>query len=318
MLSTSKPTLIVHLIAYSLLGVIIGGLLLERGKLRSINPEHSGEIPSSEESVSLGVDSAPRRQTIPHVVQDLLDTSHHFEEHLEMIRNLPTDLTRSELDALFELLEEGVPAGVKPNVWSTLQNELMIALRQPRFEVADYHSRLIDLVQDRAGDPLIRDYAAQHLVLHLQQSDLSQETRSETIQALLAVLDGERELKQQVTGTTLMAFCDLHQTQPELLAPHLTAVSEAVSVLLDLEQPVSLSNRISAIQTAGRFRFTELLPSIQEMARSEVVNANFRLSSIAALGYYQEPADQEFLQTLVETDSVFRHAAEAALLKYNL
>lgn len=320
MTSPSKRALLPHLLAYSVLVGIIAWLLLDRGRHPASATQDGLRSHSLSASAPVEFAASPGRPAIPHVVAELLDPRLHFEEHLELIRTLPTDLTRSELDALFGLLEDGVPPGVKPHIWSTLQNELMMALRQPRFNVADYHSRLMTLMHDRAADPIVRDYAAQHLVLHLQHSGsiLPPETREQTIQSLLSVLGGQREKQQQVTGTTLMALCDLHQKQPHYLTPHLPALSEAVSVLLDLNQDVSLSNRISAIQSAGRFQFTELLPSIRQMARSETIDPNFRLSSIAALGYYHHPDDQEFLQSLAKSDTSFRHAAEAALLKFNL
>lgn len=300
----------------SLLG-LVAMLLIERSQLKKqvaskVDPQP--ELTQTKTPLQ-DVETKPSRRVVPHLVKELLDPALHFNEQIEAVRALPSDLTHAEFDALISLLREDIPRMVNPHVWSTLQNEIMEVLREPRFERTDYHTALIAIMEDREADPVMRDYAAQHLALYVSDlgSTLPPTTVEETISSLISILDGKRELKQQVTGTTLMALCQMSEKSPEHLEKARPAISEAVLNLLDLDQDVSLSNRISAIQSAGRLHITEALPAVREMAHRDDIEPNYRLSSIAALGYYLDPDDEDFLQELALSTSRFRHAAEAAL-----
>lgn len=262
--------------------------------------------------------ASPLTKRNPHLVRTLIDPTKHLDEQIEAIRALPADLTAGEFQALIDLLYDDVPATIDAATWSTLQNEIMEVLRHRRFDIKEYPTAIAGILSDKEASPIMRDYAAQHLTLYLSDraQKLSVETINQSLSSLIAVLEGNREAGQQVTGTTLMALCDLNQRQPQLLQAHRESLNQSVLHLLDLEQPVTLSNRVSAIQAAGRLQLKEALPQIREMAQDPDLKPTFRLSSIAALGYYAQPQDQPLLEEIAQGASRFRFAAQTALKNF--
>ena len=258
------------------------------------------------------------RSRTPYLVNTLIDPSLHLDEQIEAIRALPTDLTDGEFQALVALLKDEVPSTMSASVWSTLQNEIMEVLRHRRFNLSQYPQAIAGILSDREASPIMRDYAAQHLSLYLSDraSSLEETVIDSSLNSLLTVLNGSREAEQQVTGTTLMALCDLNEKQSQLLQSHRPAINQAVLKLLDFNHPVTFSNRISALQAAGRLKVTEALPQVRQMATSEEIKPSYRLSAIAALGYYAQAEDQSLLEEVAQGDSKFRFAAQTALKNF--
>lgn len=301
------------------LSLLILGMLAAIVWLVSLR--HDGEAGAPGEEVEprpLKLKNSKEQGRTPHLVNNLIDPSKHLDEQIEAIRALPSDLTEGEFQALMDLLYDEVPRTMEGATWSTIQNEIMEVLRQRRFKISDYPTALAGILSDKEADPIMRDYAAQHLTLYLSEraSTLSTETISRSLDSLITILSGSREASQQVTGTTLMALCDLNQKEPDLLNEHRSQLSEAVQHLLNFEHHATLSNRISAIQAAGRLQLEEALPQIRQMAQSEDLKPTFKLSSIAALGYYADPTDQDFLAQLAQGQSRYRFAAQTALKKF--
>lgn len=271
---------------------------------------------SSSQSAELVKRELPQRT--PYLVKTLIDPSKHLDEQIEAVRALPSDLTEGEFEALIAILYEEVPETMDTARWSTIQNEIMEVLRQRRFNLDEYSSAIAGILGDREANPIMRDYAAQHLTRYLTDrgTSLSPEITEQTMKALIAILDGEREASQQVAGTTLMALCDLNRRQPDLLKSYRPQLSSAIQRLLNPESQVTLSNRVSAIQAAGRLQLAEVLPQIRTMAQSDTIKPTFKLSSIAALGYYASPQDQAFLEQLAQGQTRFRFAAQTALKNF--
>jgi len=265
--------------------------------------------PQSERSIKL---------LTQYVVRQLIDASKHLSEQIEAIRSLPADLTEEEYAALIDLLHQSSPNGVRPNTWTTLQNEIMEVLRSDRFDWKGYAPAMAEILLDKGADPIMRDYAAQHLVLYLgdHAKTLSKDQLDQSFDALLAVLQGNREARHQVIGTTLMALCNLNTRHSQLLDSHRPVLAQTIKDLLGNDKSITMSNQIAAIQAAGRLRFEETLPMIRQFAKGEAPNASARLSSIAALGYFADPTDKSFLENLANSQSKLRFAAKTALKKY--
>ena len=297
-------------VTFSVLVAAIIYLVVDRGE-----EEASADLRSERKEAAAPTMS---RSRTPYLVNTLIDPSLHLDEQIEAIRALPTDLTDGEFQALIALLKDDVPSTMNESVWSTLQNEIMEVLRHRRFNLSQYPQAIAGILSDREASPIMRDYAAQHLSLYLSDraSSLEETVIHSSLNSLLTVLNGSREAEQQVTGTTLMALCDLNEKQSQLLQSHRPAIDQAVLKLLDFNHPVTFSNRISALQAAGRLKVTEALPQVRQMATSEEIKHSYRLSAIAALGYYAEAEDQSFLEEVAQGDSKFRFAAQTALKNF--
>ena len=261
------------------------------------------------------------RQTTPHLVRTLIDPTLHLEAQIEAIRSLPADLTEEEFQALLDLIQQPSPDRQQPHRWSTLQNELMEVLRADRYaHWQGYLPSMVGLVTNIHIDPIVRDYAAQHLVLYLndRSHQLSGEQRALGLKSLLKPLTTPRDQSSQVVGTILLALCDLHRNRPALVAPYRNQIAQATTDLLQPNRAVSFSNQISALQTAGRLQLPDLHSTVQAIAKGNpntTQRDTLRLSAVAALGYYRDPADRPFLTELSRSNSPLRYAAQAALVR---
>ena len=277
--------------------------------------------PSSSEATSnleLKTSNSSRSE-IPHLVKTLIDPTKHLEEQIEAVRALPADLTTSEFEALIDLLYQDPPETLSPELWSTIQNEVMEVLRRPRFALDQYPQAMAKLLTDRSASPIMRDYAAQHLALMLRErsEELPKELRSDSVSSLISILStNTRDSSHQVTGTTLMALCNLNKKKPALLKDHRQELNRAVLSMLADSTEVTFSNRIAAIQAAGRLNVAEALPKIREMAMKPQSKQSYRLSSIAALGYYADPKDRPALEALAKGQTKLRFAAQSALKNF--
>lgn len=262
--------------------------------------------------------AASHKPPVPHLVRQLADPSKHLSEQIEAVRGLPDDLTPEEYTALLDIIHQASPPNLDSGRWYTLQNEIMEVLRQPRFEWDGYTGAMAGLVSDRNADPVMRDYAAQHLALHLGErgDELPRERIDQGMNAFLGVLKGGREAHEQVAGTTLMALCDLNTRRPDLIEPHRAALGETIVALVSGERSASMSNQVAAIQAAGRMNFPETLPDIRRFASGGAPNPSVELSSIAALGYFADPVDKSFLVELAQGSGRLRFAAQTALRNF--
>ncbi|MGE9271389.1 MAG: hypothetical protein ACQKBU_11355, partial [Verrucomicrobiales bacterium] len=186
-----------------------------------LKPERGGTGDQERPQVrsSSGVSSPDRSDPTPHLIRKLTDPALHQQDQIEAVRALPSDLTEGEYAALMGLLRRPAPSKVNPGSWYVLLNEVMEVLRDSRFQWEGYSEAMSALVTDRHVDPVIRDYASQHLAQYLSDRGevLSKEKLESGMEAFLTVLLGERESFQPVAGTTLMALCDLNENRAEMV-----------------------------------------------------------------------------------------------------
>jgi hypothetical protein len=281
-------------------------------------PTHTENAPSRSRPPARSAARPP--SPAPILIRKLSDPSLHDAERISAIRDLPSDLSNEENQALIDLLRQPAPAGIGISDWYMVLNEIMEVLRQPRFVWPGYGEAMAGLTTDRHVDPVVRDYSAQHLALYLADQAQTRQAASfrPGMDAFMSVLRGEREAHEEVTGTILMALCDLKSKRPaEDFAAYDQAIALVVTDFVTGTRPASRSNRISAIQAAGRMGYREALPTIREFARDGAPDPSLRLSSIAALGYFHDPADRQFLQQLAGSDDSLRFAAAEALKNFN-
>jgi len=259
-----------------------------------------------------------RAPVVPSLVRRITDPSLHRATRIEAIRELPSDLSREELAALEDLFRQPPPADMSAAAWYVVINELMTVLAQPRLAWHDYGTVMSGLLSDRHLDPVIRDYAAQNLMTWLRgpvAAGLSEEQRIALLRSYLPVMEGTREAYEPVLGTSLMMICDLRDNcGEEALEPIRVSIEPVICGYVDGTVAASLANRISAIQAAGRIGIKPALPKVRTLARDSGTEPSIRLSCVAALGYFGDPADRPFLEELATGGSRLRFAAQQALL----
>ena len=304
-----KRTLITILATLLLAGVAFMVL-----RTRSLSESQASVPPAfNGEGAEVSRTTVPDTSPVPVLVRKLSEPALHLEDRIQAVRALPSDLSEKESNSLMDLLREPAPAGINSGDWYVMQNEIMEVMRQPRFAWNGFGSAMEALVVDRHVDPVVRDYAAQHLTLYLA-GEPKEGSLSDGMNAFLTVLRGEREAHEDVAGTTLMALCDLHsQRPPAELAPYKEELGKIITSYADGSISASLPNWIAAIQSAGRLDVQAALPAIRRYVMEKAPNASVKLSSVAALGYYGDAADLPFLNELAASNDKLRFAAQAAL-----
>lgn len=257
---------------------------------------------------------------VPSLVRRITDPSLHRVERLEAVRALPSDLSDEELAALAELFRQPPPSDISAARWYEFLNELMTVLAQPRYNWKDFGVVMTGLMTDRHVDPVIRDYAAQYLATWLRGPTgeaLPEADSTALLRGYLGILEGGREAFDPVFGTSLMMLCDLRDKRgDEAILPIRSKLDPVIAGYVDGTVASSLSNRLSAIQAAGRLSIESALESVRSLATDTASEPSVRLNCVAALGYYAEPEDRRFLEELASGDSRLRYAAQQALTNY--
>lgn len=302
------------IIATSLL--LLGAVALLVRELGKPTPVPAPVV-TADEQVPKKVRPLPRRgSVVPGLIEILSDLSLHRTRHIEAVRGLPKDLTDAELEGLIDLIRSQVPETRNPQDWYVILNEIMNVLHEPRCDIDAYRVAMAALVQDRAADPVVRDYAAQHLTLSIKGASSGQGLAGlpMVMETCLKIVASDEDSFEDLTGTVLLSLCSLNERLPSgALNDYRARLGEAVIPLVSGARKASAANRVSAIQASGRMGFTDALPAIRELARDQDENLAVRLSSVAALGYFSRPEDRDFLKQLAESNSTLSPAAKTAL-----
>jgi len=304
------------LIALATLLLVMGVGLVIRDIIRNRDASAVPRKPDVGKTGEVHAPEADRKSRVPALIATLSDLSLHESRHIEAVRGLPGDLTQKEFEELMDLIRGPVPANLSADKWHVIANEIMNVLREPRFHIKGYGGAMGGMVADKGADPVIRDYAAQHLALSLDRVAHASTPADfhVAMETFLTVIANGDESFNGVTGTILMSLTAVSETfHPGDLAPYRERLGEVIVALVSGDRKSSLSNRISAIQAAGRLGFTKALPAIRSYAAGKAQNPSIRLSSVAALGYFADPADRPFLEQLARSNDRLRFAARTAL-----
>lgn len=244
----------------------------------------------------------------------ITDSTLHWEERIHAVRAMPEKPEQSSVDSLFSYLSTP-PDGDKENHYLVC-NEIMEVLRKLNHSPELYSRQLSDLIASPSADPVIRDYAAQHLAQWISGiTPEATEPDSAQIPAAVETMlkEASRPENAQLTlpGTIFHALTDAVLNGSQSMEVHRDAViSQAMQVLGD--PSFSTVIRSSALQAAARLGTPELREHCLQFAGNSQNPPDLRLSAIAALGQVGEQNDATLLKTLT-ADPEYRYAATAAL-----
>ena len=259
--------------------------------------------------------SKPRPKPRPSPEISLItDTGLHWEERIAAVRALPTQLGEASIDFLFAYLS--APHDENEENRYLVCNEIMEILRKRSLSPHLYNRQLCHLIATPSVDPVIRDYAAQHLAQWISgiSPEASEPDPTQIPRAVETMLDeAAHPANAQLTlsGTIFQAMADAILNGSEEMKSHRPAVIEkAMQILAD--PTFSTINRSSAMQAAAQLNAPELREPSLDLAQNPQSPADLRLSAIAALGIVGNPSDKALLNTLSE-DPAYHYAATAAL-----
>lgn len=263
--------------------------------------------------------SASAPKYLPEI-NTLTDPGIHWEERIKAVRSLPGKLGDASADKLYAYLEQ--PPATGEENWYLVCNEIMEVLRKRNLTPGVYTQKHLALIQSEKANPVIRDYAAQHLAQWISGIDPNAKETDAALaqQAFDSMLDeaGKPENGQlTLAGTTLNALCDAVTTGSEAMKAKREAVgAAALKVVENKDGTASPVNRSSALQVAARLQTPGLPQACRHLATNKQEAVDVRLSAIAALGQIGDAQDVVFLQSMA-SEEAFKFAAAAAVERLN-
>jgi hypothetical protein len=234
---------------------------------------------------------------------------------IEWLREHGWDFNDAERSAVLDLLASGhVPAGLTPGEWhwtvDRLLTELRLGTADPRALTRELHG----IFSDRSLDPVIRDYALQHL------GHLGREGGDAAI-VRAAALSGLAETATPMAGTALLVL-HYEPGDPGVPEPAFEPGRRALdapdpgTLALDLlgNEGASAAARATAFQVAAQRRAEGTLPAAVEVLRSDAPLL-LRVAAAGAVAEAGSRADLPVLEELPAASPVLRRAVDAGIRK---
>jgi len=261
--------------------------------------------------------AAPKTRFVGQIEQ-IEDPGLHWEQRVQAVRALPGKLGEASVERLFEFLKQPPVAGQEN--WYLVCNEIMEVLRKRNLAPGIYTRKHLELIQSASADPMIRDYAAQHLAQWISGIDpQAREADPEVTKAAFTSLCEEAakpaNAQLTLTGTTLNALTDAVMNGGDAMRDRNDEVAKlALEILQDRQGATSSVNRSTALQAAARLDAPGLNEICRHLAADNSQPPDVRLSSIAALGQVGGAEDLAFLRSYAQ-DPTFKFAAAAAVTR---
>jgi len=242
------------------------------------------------------------------------DSGLHWEERVEAVRDLPEDLDSATLDQLFGFLREN--SGEEKEHWYLVANEIMEVLWKRNIAPDQYTAQLQALIASETIDPVIRDYAAQHLAQWISgvggdSREMDPREIDSAFATMIEVAARPENGHLTLCGTTVNALTDaVINGSPAMQAKSPQVTELALKILSD--SSAATFNRASAMAAAARLRSPGLAILCREFLGSDETPPDIQLGSIAALGFVGSDQDLALLESMRST-SPFKHAASAAI-----
>jgi hypothetical protein len=239
-----------------------------------------------------------------------------FIERHHHLHSLNADALHRHSESLLEFLSRPAapPAGMEPNDFHSLRNDVADLLIDHDIAHAEHLRISIAAIADPNGDLIWRDYCIQKLPELLNVEGPADEDRR-TAAALIDSLTADPA--SGLAGTTLIAAMRLSRTPAADLAPATdTLAARAIAIASDEAAP--LPDRVTALQVAAIYRHPETARLALDFLadRSSSETTMLRVGAIAALGELGDASHREAIERYrLSTDTRLRAAARTALAR---
>lgn len=233
-----------------------------------------------------------------------------------LLKELPGDLSRAEVELLYDWLKAGPGDSPLPlDQYASLANEVMNVLHRQEVSPAGFAELVVGLVEDAGQPDLVKDYAIQHL--RAVWNDLNEDSpdRNVVTAALWRQADSRHPSR---SGTALLALHQLGVTREGPIPEGERHIADQefgkyLSPILTRSDEPSAS-RVTALRIIADRSLADHLPEVRNLADDSSQNTVVRLRAIATLGVIGDEADIQPLALLKE-DVLLQSAAELAIKK---
>lgn len=267
--------------------------------------------PAPEAGVPLPPDGVLRPK-----VAEAIDTSSSisWEQRLDLVRKLPPDLGRIELDALIEALAVPRPDGVSSSLHSSYLHEIACALQAQPSVLPRFAEALAVIARDSARDDVSRDYALQHLRQAWQRAgnrSALQESITSNLRAFVSLdpaVSVSALLSLHLLGTAPLGATPAGTTGPATPSPGGFALSDAeITPLLaplfsETATSANLPARLTVARIVGERRLATFRQPLLAQLNNPSEHAMVRMAAANALGRIGDPGDLAALAALDPDD----------------
>jgi hypothetical protein len=217
--------------------------------------------------------------TASPTVQAVVDPRRDYPERVAAIAEITTNMPPADWQALqeFLLLKDRADADQLGQVFKNKLMDLLCALNPPP---ADLEKLLVRVYRDRDQDPVIRDYAVQHLAAYYEQMEVAGLDDVQAQQMIQdALWEALAETDSSIAGTALLALERLSRERAQFDRKKVAASA----LKLAADGGAGELTRISAFQMCGQMAVSDaggvLLDAVQNAQTMPL-----RISAIGALG----------------------------------
>lgn len=183
-----------------------------------------------------------------------------FEDALADLHRLGPDLDATRLQALFAQLEQ--PFGLRgfsDGQERDLRNGILNVLRSQRQPPRAFTEAVVGLWHSESTDPVLRDYALQHLSAWRDVVAETDPAASMLIETTLQAATSSREATY--AGTALLALARFTVDGPSESIDSFDVVAAADRIATDDRMP--LASRLSALSVLGQLSDQQALPQLE-------------------------------------------------------
>jgi hypothetical protein len=237
---------------------------------------------------------------------------------VEALRSIGDDLTSDESTALLTALLTAREPSAAQGSHSVWFHETALALHRQAAIREPFARTLATVARDTARDPVIRDYALQHLCQLWQNSERQ---LADSIQATLL------EIADQSPAMAPSALLALHflgtqsasgtsqQSSPSRAVPD-DRIAPRVRSLLATDAATSTAAQMTALRIVGERRLPGFHHELQRIAADPVSGHTLvRMAAVAAIASFADPRSLPLLRDLERSDPRVATAIDHAIAR---
>ena len=245
----------------------------------------------------------------------------NYRERDQACRGLSDRITESDVAVLVRFVSGSKPVGIATTEWHALFNDTLNQLRHQQRMPSGLTKALIAISANPDKDPVIRDYAVQHLCcLYSDRHPMARRENDPTLRTeILKAIDAEaRRSGSAHAGTALIALNHIEMIGREPAEEKWSQSSSAALDDLALQLAAGGANihqiaRVAALQVCAMRGLRSVLPVARKLAGDDAVDAALRTSAIGCLGILGDPTDQPVLEAISNSGGRLALAASPAI-----
>lgn len=273
--------------------------------------ERSTETTSGETAIVNKKSAELSVQPDPQIARIVSGDFETMRQRIEALTRHDSRLKKEEVEAVLDLIQSPVPAGEGVGVWAALVNEAINMLQRQVEFPGRLSETLCEMSANEAIDPLLRDYAIQHLSVSYVR-EVREKQKNAMVDALWSAAKRSRD---ESSGTALLALN--HIAKRDKINPSARSIidSEAFAIFLRQEAVNGAAHpglRLACVHSLIEMQDSQSLALARSLSGDGTQRLMLRKAAIRLLGILGTAEDEKLLNEL-NAVAVLRPAIAPAL-----